>query len=236
MPETSLGGANREWLTTLWTMILSARSTTPEERRRALDQLVRLYWKPVYWFVRRKGEAVESAKDLTQAFFADFLERDSLAAVSRERGRFRAYVRASLEHFLSNEFDRRATLKRGGGQVVQSLDFEAAEAEMARDPALPPERAFERKWALEVLQRALVRLQAEGHRDYPVLRQHVALEGRATYRELADQLGVAEHDVTNALHRARRRLMELVTDEVRGSVADPRDVADEVRALFRALG
>lgn len=236
MPETSLGGANREWLTTLWTMILSTQSTTPEERRRALDQLVRLYWKPVYWFVRRKGEDVESTKDLTQAFFADFLERDSLAKVARDRGRFRSYVRASLEHFLSNEFDRRTALKRGGEAQTLSLDFAAAEAEMAREPSLPPDRAFERKWAVEVLQRALVRLEAEKHRDYPVLKAHLDLEGKASYKELAEKLGISETDVTNSLHRARRRLMEVVADEVRGSVADPRDVADEVRELFKALG
>jgi RNA polymerase sigma-70 factor (ECF subfamily) len=236
MPETSIGGANREWLTTLWTMILSTRATTPEERRRALDQLVRLYWKPVYWFVRRRGEEVESAKDLTQSFFADFLERDSLAQVSKDRGRFRSYVRASLEHFLANEFDRRAAEKRGGRTSTLSLDFAAAEAEIAREPSLPPDRAFERKWAVEVLHRALSRLEGEQHRDYPVLKAHLDLEGKASYKELAEKLGVSEGDVTNALHRARRRLMEVVADEVRGSVADARDVADEVRELFKALG
>ena len=235
MAETSLGGTNREWLTTLWTMILSTKSSTPEERRRALDQLVRLYWKPVYWFVRRKGEAVESAKDLTQAFFADFLERDSLAQVTQDRGRFRSYVRASLEHFLANEFDRRNSEKRGGRASTLSLDFAAAEAEMAREPSLPPDRAFERKWAVEVLHRALSRIEAEGHRDYPVLKMHLDLEGQASYKELAERLKISESDVTSSLHRARRRLMEVVADEVRGSVADARDVADEVRELFKAL-
>jgi len=229
--ETTLGGSDPSWRTTMWTLVARARDASPERRRRALESLVALYWRPVYWHVRRRGEPVEDAKDLTQAFFADFLERESVADASKERGRFRAYLRASLTHFLSNEFDRRSALKRGGGALT--VDFASAEAAFAKSPVDPPDKAFERRWALDILKRALDRL--GGGPDAAAFRRHLALGGAATYKDLAAALGCAEHDVANRLHRVRRRLMELVAEEVRGSVAGPEDVVDEVRELFRSI-
>jgi len=233
--ETSLGGPDASWRTTMWTLVSRAREAKPEERRRAIESLVALYWRPVYGYIRRKGEPVEDAKDLTQAFFADFLERESLANVSADRGRFRSYLRAAVGHFLSNEFERRTAAKRGGGAVV-AMDFAAAEQDLARAPELPPDRAFERAWAMDVLKRAIARLAGQVPApDLDAFKRHLALEGRATYAELAAQLGCAEHDIANRLHRVRRRLMELVAEEVRGSVVGPKDVLDEVREIFRAI-
>jgi len=127
--ETDIGGDRPGFQPTLWTMILRARDPGSPERRQALDQLIQAYWKPVYFFIRRKGRDVETAKDLTQSFFTAFVEKDFLKNVSPEKGRFRSFVLASLTYFLSDEYDRSRALKRGGG-------FHFVEAETETGPVV----------------------------------------------------------------------------------------------------
>lgn len=227
--------------TTRWTLVLGAQDASNPSRRSALGDLLGLYWRPVYAFLRRSGEERASAEDLTQAFFLDLLERGFPDGVERGRGRFRTYLLACLRHFRSKERERERAAKRGGGKVVP-IDPETVESILpSRDE--PPEVAFDRQWSWDVLSRALVRLEGEWSRSgrermWSVYREFVrrAEAGEAPrYGELAQSHGVSEAFVTNALHRARARLRELVAEEVRETCSDPEELPAEIDALLRAM-
>jgi RNA polymerase sigma-70 factor (ECF subfamily) len=214
MPEeTATGGEEVRFQPTAWTIVREARGGS----REAMDRLIATYWKPAYFFVRRRGHDVEAAKDLTQGFFAMALEKDFLAGVSAEKGKFRTYVLAALSHYLSNERDRAAAKKRGG-------DFNFVEAELelaAADPT--PEQAFRAKWAMEILARAMSRLRTETPPE-----------------DLALLTGKARPDLTvtdrkNRLHRLRQRLRECLREEILPSVDRAQDVESEIRELFASL-
>lgn len=212
--ETSLGGKDAGFRTTLWSVVREAQ----EGSREALESLLHAYWKPVYFFIRRRGHDVESAKDLAQSFFAVVLEKGYVADYAPDRGRFRTFLRASLGHFLSNEHDRARALKRGGG-----IDFQSAEAELASaEPT--PERAFDRQWALDVMGRALDRLRAElSPEDFAL----VSGDGAAA-------LSVDERKYR--ARRARERLRELVCEELLPTMESRTQLDGEIRELFDSLG
>jgi RNA polymerase sigma-70 factor (ECF subfamily) len=212
--ETAIGGNRPGFQPTLWTLVLRAKDPASPERRQALDLLIQAYWKPVYFFIRRKGRDIEAAKDLTQSFFTAFLEKDFLRNVSRDKGRFRSFVLASLTYFLSDEYDRANAKKRGGG-----FHFVEAEEELESAEA-SPEEAFSRKWALEVMAQAVDRLK----REYPP--EDMALLAG----EKLPELGVS--DRKNRLHRIRGRLRELLREIIRPSVELESDVDPEIRALL----
>ena len=227
--------------TTRWTLVRAASHASAPERRAALETLCRVYWPPVYAFVRRQGAHPVLAEDLTQGFFARLLEKDDFAQADPERGRFRAFLLGALRHYLANEHARENAAKRGPRPL--SLDSAAlAELERAFEPAtaLTPEREFERAWAAAVLERARERLATE-QESIGKLAQWRALEPylattdeRGHGAELAATLACSENAVRVALHRLRRRFGELVRDEVRETVA-PGEVEDEVDVLRRAL-
>src|SRR5438128_11821781 len=133
--------------TTHWSVVLAARDPAAPQAAKALEDLCRIYWHPLYAFVRRRGFAVDEAQDLTQGFFLRLLEKDYLRVVDRSKGRFRSFLRAALEHFLSNELDRAAAHKRGGDRHRLSLDFRDAEGRYQIEPAdgHTPEALFERR-------------------------------------------------------------------------------------------
>jgi len=212
--ETSLGGPDKAFQPTLWTTILRAKNHESPDRREALDRLITRYWKPVYFFVRQKGHDVEAAKDLTQAFFATFLEKDFLKSVEPERGRFRSFILAALSHFLSNEHDRSRAKKRGG-------DFNFVQAELERPGDSPtPERAFFDQWALEVMERAMERLKAEkSPEEMALLSGHFPED-------------MPDYEKKNRLHRLRLRLRQLLREEVLPSVDGDREVDGELRELL----
>jgi RNA polymerase sigma-70 factor (ECF subfamily) len=211
--ETSMGGKETRFQSTVWDVVRQAK----EGRREATEQLVADYWKPVYFYVRRRGHDVESAKDLTQSFFGAFLEKDYLKFVSPELGRFRSFIMASLGHFLSNERDRASAAKRGGG-----MNFVQAEADLvAADPA--PDKAFFKGWALSILERAMERLRGETPPE------DIALLGGT----VPETLSLSEKK--NRLHRVRARLREHVRDLIRPSVEKESEIESEVRELFSAL-
>lgn len=212
--ETSLGGPQKGFQPTLWTTILRAKDHEAPDRREALDRLITRYWKPAYFFIRQKGHDVESAKDLTQAFFATFLEKDFLKSVEPERGRFRSFILAALSHFLSNEYDRSRALKRGG-------DFNFVQAELERPgDSLTPERAFFDQWALEVMERAMERLKAEkSPEEMALLSGHFPED-------------MPDYEKKNRLHRLRLRLRQLLREEVLPSVDGDREVDGELRELL----
>ena len=225
---------------TLWTVVRRAQDPAAPDRREALERLFAIYWKPLYVLLRREHDA-EAAQDLVQGFFTAFLEKDYLRTVDRAKGSFRSFLRAALRHYVADDRDRERALKRGGGRAPLSLDFARFETEIARAPAEPPERAFERQWALEVIKRALAALRAE-FKDRPdefeALHLYLSAGGKSglTHAELARRLGMSESDVNNRVHRLRKRWRELILAEVRVYTEAPEDVDAEVRELFTAVG
>ena len=225
--------------TTRWSLVLAARGSSMPARD-ALAQLCGLYWYPLYAYVRRKGHTHAEAEDLTQEFFTRLLERDDLAAVDPARGRFRSFLMASLEHFLSHERDRNRTLKKGGGIRTPSLDADTAETHYGREPVdrLTPELVFERRWGLTVMERAMERLRAEsGDQAERFERLKPCLTGDQPdrYREIAAALGMTETAVKTAVHRMRERYGRLLRDEVAETVASAADVDEELRHLLGVL-
>jgi RNA polymerase sigma-70 factor (ECF subfamily) len=223
-------------------MVRAAGDSSGPEARDALASLCTAYWYPLYAFVRRQGHGPEQAQDLTQGFFARLLEKNDLASADQTRGRFRSFLLAACKHFLSNERDREHALKRGGGRVPLSIDRTAAEGCYGREPSHDetPERLFERRWALTLLEQVLARLRGEYEtagkgRLFERLKGHLTGGGEA-HAQAAAELRMSEGAVKVAVHRLRQRYRDLLRDEIAQTLTDPAEVEDEVRALFAALG
>ena len=240
-PEPAPGG---RFATTHWSLIVAAREGEAAQAQEALAGLCRAYWYPLYGYIRHQGHAADRAQDLTQEFFARLLEKDFLAAVDREKGKFRSFLLAACKHFLANEHDRECARKRGGGRQALSLDLRDAAGRYAHEPAHgeTPERLFERRWALALLEQVLARLRREYEaagkgRWFASLKGRLAGEGAtASHARTAAELGVSEGAVKVAVHRMRKRYREVLRDEIAQTVDDPGQVEDEIRALFAALG
>jgi RNA polymerase sigma-70 factor (ECF subfamily) len=209
-----------------------------------MAELCRVYWYPLYAYVRRGGYDIHEAEDLTQEFFLRLLAKNCLAGVDRQKGKFRAFLLASLKHFLANQWDRSQAQKRGGSQTIIPLDTLNAESRYRLEPAheLTPERLFERQWALTVLEQVLARLQAEFfvlHEEqaaFGVLKQYLTGSGAsATYAQAAAKLGMTEGAVKVAVHRLRRRYRKLLREEIAQTVAGPEEIDDEIRYLLSCL-
>jgi len=211
--ETAIGGDNVRFQATAWSVVRSAAGGS----RDALDQLITVYWKPAYFFIRRRGHDVESAKDLTQGFFGSLLERDFFGRVSADKGTFRSYLLGALGHFLSDEYDRSRARKRGA-------DFNFVQAEVDLTSAGPtPEEAFRSRWAREILSRAMARLRTE-----------------TSSEDLSLLAGAARPDLSvtdrkNRLFRLRSRLKEHLRQELLPSLGSAGEVDSEIRELFSAL-
>lgn len=229
--------------TTRWSIVLAAGQGSTPEAQQALATLCETYWYPLYAFVRRQGYPVEDAKDLVQGFFARFLEKHYLQDVQREKGKFRAFLLVSLQHFLANEWDKAQAQKRGGGIRHLSLDLEGAENKYRLEPAhnVTPEKLFERQWALAVLARVLTRLQEEyraaGHMArFDQLKSCLTAGSTAVpYSAIAGQLGMSEGAVRVAVNRLRRHYGALLREEIAQTVATPTDIDVELRALLEAM-
>ena len=228
--------------TTHWSLVLAARDRAEPGADDALASLCTLYWYPLYAYVRRRGHSADEAHDLTQEFFARLLEKDFLAAVDRGKGKFRSFLLAAYNHFLANERDRARAKKRGGGRALLSLDAADAEGRYRAEPAggLTPEKLFERRWALALLQQVMGRLRAEfeAKRKGPLfdrLRGFLVGDKGAGYREAADELGLSEGAVKVAVYRLRQRYRELLHEEIGRIVGSAEEVEEEIRALFAAL-
>ena len=230
--------------TTRWSLVLAAGGGDRAAAQAALASLCESYWYPLYAYVRRRGRSPDDARDLTQAFFASLLERRGFERLDRELGRFRAFLLASLKHFLANEFARVQALKRGGGAVLVSLTVNSAEEQYAREPvdATTPESLYERQWALTVIDRVLATVREEwrSHRrelEFDALRS--CLLGSAPpggYAATAAQLGMSEGAVKTAAHRLRRRFRTQLRTDIAETVSDASEIDEEIRYLIRALG
>ena len=241
-PSTSTPGDI--FATTHWTVVLAAGKRSTPQSDRALEELCRTYWFPLYAYVRRRGHTREDAEDLTQAFFTRFLEKNYLAGLSAERGRFRAFLLASLKHFLANEWDKSRRQKRGGGVTPLSLDWQTADAQfqIAATTEPSPDKAFDREWAVTLLAKVIERLHAECEADgrrkqFAELKIFLtAGKGELSHADAAKTLGMDEGAVRVAVHRLRKRYRQLLRDEISQTLTDPAQVDEEMRALFGAFG
>ena len=201
------------FLTTHWSVVLSAGDKDSPRSAEALEKLCQAYWYPLYAYVRRRGYSPEDAQDLTQEFFARLLDRNAVATVSPDKGRFRSFLLASMNHFLADEWDKARAQKRGGGQAPLPLQFDTAETRYGHEPAdqVTPEQSFERRWALTLLDTVLNRLRAtyeqEGRAELFAALNPCLVGDRTAqpYAELAVKLGVSEGTVKSAVHRLRQR-------------------------------
>ena len=229
--------------TTHWTVVLAAGQSRSPQAARALEELCHTYWFPLYAYVRRHGRTKEDAEDLTQAFFARLLEKNFLATMDSQKGKFRAYLLASLKHFLANERDKVQTQKRGGGNIPLSLDWQTADTQfqIAATNEPSPDKAFDREWALALLAKVIQRLQdacaADGKATLFEQLKVFLTAGKAesAQREVAGVLGMEEGAVRVAIHRLRKQYRQFLRDEIANTLANPAMVDEEMRALFGAF-
>ncbi len=232
------------FVTTRWSVVLTAGHSDTAHALVALEKLCRAYWYPLYAYVRRRGQSPEDAKDLTQEFFARLLERNWVGRADQQKGRFRSFLLSAMNHFLADEWDKARAQKRGGGRTPIPLQFDTAETRYGHEPVdnVTPEHSYERRWALTVLDEVLPRLRSEyeqaGRAEF-FAALHPCLVGDRTaqpYAELAVKLGVSEGAVKSVVHRLRQRYRELLRDEIAQTVAGPSEVDEELRHLFVVLG
>lgn len=237
------GASQAAFTTTHWSVILTARREGDPQAREALALLCRVYWYPLYAFVRRKGCDPDTAQDLVQGFFARMLDKDDLQDVDPAKGRFRSFLMASCTHYLANRRDYERAEKRGGRTVVP-IDLADAERRYGRESShsLTAERLFLRRWAMTLLDGVLDRLQTEmtaagKARLFEALKPALLGEpDSSSYRELGESAGLSEGATRVAAHRMRKRYRELLREEVGRTLAEPGDVDEELQDLFAALG
>jgi len=237
-----MGGDNYRFKETLWTQIIKAKDKSETGYTKAISYLISAYWKPVYFYIRRKGYDVENSKDLTQSFFTVFLEKEFLQSVDKGKGKFRTFILASLNHFLSKEREKAAAQKRGGGKLPLALDFSSAESEISFEPhdKSTPEKEFLQDWARSILKHALENLRAEFEQKsrkvymdiFDSFLSSTAEEKSIGYAETAKKFNISEMDVKNYLHRIKRRYRELIEDEIKKYVSEPEEIKEELQELF----
>jgi RNA polymerase sigma-70 factor (ECF subfamily) len=230
--------------TTHWSVVLAAGQGDVLRSAATLERLCRIYWYPLYAYVRRQSHSPHDAQDLTQEFFARLLAGNYLQTVDREKGKFRSFLLVAMNHFLSDQRDRANAAKRGGGKVLIPLDEEEAEGRYRADtsaPSLSPDTIFEKRWATTLLEQA-----------FDKLRQEFAASGKAErferlkifledgtepgdYAKIGSELGMAANTVAAAVHRLRERYRELVRAEIAQTVASPKDIQEEMRHLLTVL-
>jgi RNA polymerase sigma factor (sigma-70 family) len=229
--------------TTQWSIILAAADRKSPRSQEALAELCSTYWYPLYTFARRQGQPASQAEDLTQEFFVRLLEKSYLSDAEPERGRFRTFLLVCFKRFLANDHDRSMALKRGGDRKTVPLDFTDAESRYRLEPAhsATPERIFERRWALTLLDQVLTRLADEyrqagkGARFDQLKVFLVADSSGLSYSDLAARLQLSEGAIKVAVHRLRQRYGQLLTSEVARTLERPADATDEIQRLFAVL-
>ena len=243
MPEPSDPHPPDQFFTTQWSVVLRAGDRDGSTAAEALARLCERYWLPLYDYARRRTSNPDTAQDLTQSFIARLLETNVVGAATPDRGRFRAFLLTSFKNFLTNEHAHGAARKRGGGLRKLSLDFDSGEARLQLEPQddATPERLFERRWALSLLDSVMARLQSEHAaagkaRQFERLRDTLVGDRDAQpYAEIGAELGLSTDAARQAARRLRLRYRELLREAVAETVADPAEIDDEIRSLFAAL-
>jgi RNA polymerase sigma factor (sigma-70 family) len=231
--------------TTHWSAVLLSAQSQMLGSRTALADLCRLYWYPLYAFVRRRGYNAEDSQDLTQGFFFSLLEHKSLRQVAPHKGKFRSFLLGSLKNYLADQLDRKNSIKRGGQIEFVALDFDGGEERYGENPggSLTAEKNFDARWAMTLLGQAMERLRNEyseqakaGRLDVlqPFL-DPINCKRLPSYEEVADQLQVSLGGVKTLIHRLRKRYSEILREEVARTVTDPQAIDEEIHALCEAL-
>lgn len=242
--EPKRAGQSPVFVTTRWSMVVRAAGTASPDSRRALEQLCQTYWYPLYAYVRRCGHAPPDAQDLTQEFFARLIADEVFAKADKSKGRFRSFLLGVLKHFLAHEWEKSKARKRGGHLQLVPLSTDSAEIRYSSEPATDdgtPDRAYDRQWALALLDLVLGRLRkeyAQRGRDrlFDCLKQTLSAAGEASaYREVARQLEMSEAAVKIAAHRMRQRYRALLREEIAHTLDSPQAVEEELQHLFSAL-
>lgn len=232
----------KKFATTRWSLVLAAGKAPTADARAALSTLCGLYWYPLYAFARRSSASPDEAADLTQGFFAQFLEKNDLSSADPSRGRFRTWLLACFKHFSVNARVHARAQKRGGGLTEFSIDGTDAEGRYQVEPShqLTADRLYERRWTLSLLEQAHEKLRAEYAAGgklalFDALKGSLMGEPGAPYAELGLQLGMSEGAIKVAVHRLRKRHQALVLAVVAETVERPEDVDAELRELLANL-
>ncbi len=233
------GAVGSAFPTTRWTRIVEAQQT-PTLRRELLGELLQAYWRPLFVLARRSGLSREAAEDAVQGLWLRLLEHDALGRLDRERGSLRGFLCAALRNFIASDLERAGAQKRGAGRVVASADFDAAESALGQAP-LAPDAAYEREWALTVVQQALALLRAEfesGARrgTYELALEVFGFGEERPYRELAQARGMSVTQLKAFAFRARGRFQVIVETLVADTVPAQGDLPAEVQKVWGALG
>jgi RNA polymerase sigma-70 factor (ECF subfamily) len=224
-------------------VVLMAGRADTTRAQEAMAKLCQTYWYPLYSYVRRCGYPVSDAQDLTQEFFLRLIAGNWIAQADKERGRFRSFLLASLKHFLANEWRKDRAAKRGGDVQVMPLELDIAETRYGREPSdtATPDRHYERRWAVTLLDEVLMRMESEfekeGNRELFTELKPCLVGERANqpYAQLATKLGMSESAVKVAVHRMRGRYRKLLREEIAQTVASNEEVDSEMRHLLRVL-
>lgn len=230
--------------TTAWSVVVGAQDGDDDQREACMSKLCRVYWKPIYYYIRRRGLKHDDARDMVQEYFATFLEKDFVATADRERGKFRTFVLVTVNRFLTKQLARRKRREARLNVVIPTGDEDGEEfviPELSHENT--PEDDFNRRWALSLIENTLEKMQvecAEGKKKlyYDTLNLFLESQGSTqsmSYREMADQLGVSETDVTNYLFRGRNIFQKLLRDEIRESVVTESAIDEEIEALKNYL-
>ncbi len=226
--------------TTHWSVVLAAGLHDTAQSNAALEKLCRTYWLPIYGYIRRRGYTPEQAEDYTQELFARLLRKDSFAAADPQKGRFRSFLLGALKHLLADEKEKAQAAKRGDGRPLLCWEDLAAEERLRTEPLeqLSPDWVFDRRWAMTILEQAAQRLKREYQAPdrlllFEKLKPYLGNNEVATsYAETAAQLGLTESAVKAAIFRMRQRYHVLVREEVAQTVANPKELEEEIRYLI----
>jgi len=231
------------FVTTQWSMVLSTGSASPRLAKQALEDLCRIYWYPLYIFVRKRGFNVSEAEDLTQSFFENLLEREGLKSADKRRGKFRCFLLASLNNFLNTEYRKGLAQKRGGKYSIFNWSEIPPQELYRHEPidSTTPERLFERRWALVVLEQVMVRLRGEYEQSergalFQELGPYLTNEPKTEfYAEAARRLRMSPGALKVALYRLRRRFGEYLRQQNAATVDKAEEIDEEIRYLFQAI-
>lgn len=225
---------------THWSAVINAQDLNNPEAYQALAKLYEKYWLPLYVYVRRKGYNVEDSQDLVQGFFTKLIEKEYLKKVSKEKGKFRTFLLMAMNNYIMNEWNKSMAQKRGGGSVPLPLDFETAEKIYSLEPAtdISPDKIYERLWVTSLLNRVMDELGNEfSQKDKKDLFRYIKSyliydDPNDSYADIACKLQISEGIVKTSIHRARKRFGDLLKIEISHTLADTKDVEEEIRYLF----